>query len=363
MKLSDMLDVDNLARHVAEGNVAEVRHPTEPVRLYNYTQRCQFSGAWDHESKSARGLIVDDDDSVLARPFPKFHNLYEHGPDSNAGQINLTPPLRVFDKLDGSLGIAYRRPSDGTIAWATRGSFTSDQAQWASKWWADHHSTVALDPACTYLAEIIYPENRIVIDYGDRSGLVLLAALSVETGEHVAPLDGEDNCGWPGELVTVFSTAEHVGQVDPNRRPDSEGYVVLSADMRTRVKLKADEYMRLHKIITGVSNITVWDMLRNGDPLDTLYDKVPDEFAEWARSTVTELESAYDSTLAEARKVYASAAPLLPDRKAFAAEVVKSPLRSIVFALADDKDAAGLVWKSVKPTDRVLPYSDQEAAA
>lgn len=356
MNITDMLDTDNLARHVEAGTVAMVRHPSEPVRLYNYTQRCQFTGAWDNETKSARGLIVDDDGTVLARPFPKFHNLHEHGPDAAAGTIDLVPPMRVFDKVDGSLGIAFRRPSDGRIEWATRGSFTSDQAAWANGWWWHHGTDDLIPDGTTVLAEIIYPDNRIVVDYGGRECLTLLAVIDTATGTHIAPTSPGDAAWWPSDVVDVFDSVDDVAALDRNARPDAEGYVVLSGDGRTRVKLKADEYMRLHKILTGVSTVTVWDLLRAGDSLDVLYDKVPDEFATWANNTVAELTSAYDDALAAARAEFDAIAHLLDDRKAFAAEAVKSDNRALLFRMADDKSLAELVWRMVKP-ERHTPYA------
>ena len=38
-------------------------------------------------------------------------------------------------------------------------------------------------PGKTYLFEIIYPENRIVVDYGDYKGLVLIDVIDNETGK------------------------------------------------------------------------------------------------------------------------------------------------------------------------------------
>lgn len=349
--ISDILDTDNLARHIEARTVAKVDHPTEPVTLYNYTNRCQFDGAWDHESRTCRGLIVDSSGEVLARPFPKFHNLYEHGPDSAAGPIELVPPLRVFDKLDGSLGIAYRRPSDGRLAWSTRGSFTSAQAQWACEWWDTYYPGVEPLPGETWLAEIIYPDNRIVLDYGDRAELVLLATIENATG-----IQRDGDVFWPARHVEFFGNFAEIGMLDRNDRNDAEGYVVLSADGLTRVKLKADEYMRLHKILTGVSNVTIWNLLANGDPLGTLYDKVPDEFGAWVKATVADLTAQFDALLAEAADVYNEHRHLLDDRKAFAAEVVKHECRSIVFALADRKDDVAVrIWKQLKP-ERALPF-------
>jgi RNA ligase len=348
-RLTDMLDAENLARHVDAGTVALVRHPTEPLRLYNYTQRCQFTGAWDAESRACRGLIVADDDEIVARPFPKFHNLHEHGPDSAAGPLTLVPPLSVLDKLDGSLGIAYRRPSDGSLAWATRGSFMSEQAQWATAWWADHHYGDFPVDGTTWLAEIIYPANRIVLDYGDRAGLTLLATIDNATGEHIG------SSRWPDEFVDSFGVVDDIAALDRNDRPNAEGYVVLSGDRLTRVKLKADEYMRLHKILTGASSVTVWELLSNGDPLDVLYEKVPDEFAGWAQRMVDEITAAFNARHVEACDEYDRISHLLPDRKVFAAEAVKSEHRAVLFRLADGKDVAPLIWRDVKP-ERTMPY-------
>ena len=54
-------------------------------------------------------------------------------------RIESDAPVEVTDKMDGSLGILYRRP-DGVCAIATRGSFASDQALEANKIWSESYS-------------------------------------------------------------------------------------------------------------------------------------------------------------------------------------------------------------------------------
>jgi len=359
--ITDILDVDNLDRHVIAGTVRRVEHPTEPLVLFNYTQTCQFSGAWDNESRASRGLIVRRDGLVMARPFPKFHNLYEHGDESAAGPIRLVPPLTVFDKLDGSLGIAYKRPSDGRAAWATRGSFTSDQAIWATEWWGQQGYPFAEVDGVTLLAEIIYPANRIVVDYGNRSGLTLLAAIDNATGEQVGPFGGGFDW-WPGDQVECFGVTDDMSTVNANDRPNAEGYVILSGDRRTRVKIKGDEYMRLHKILTGISSVSVWDMLRNGDDLGVVRDGVPDEFAAWLESTVDGLNAKHAAIASDARQQFARMAMMAGDRKAFAAEAVKSTHRGLLFALLDGKPIDAAIWQAIRP-ERETPFVDQEPTA
>lgn len=360
MKASELLDLDLLAHHVAERNVNTQRHPSEPLTIHNYSQACQFRQAWDDVTRQCRGLILHDDGTVMARPFPKFHNLGEHGEGSHAGELELIAPLTVFDKLDGSLGVSYRR-EDGQIAWATRGSFVSEQAVWANNWWRDHGEP--LDLNLTYLTEIIYPENRIVLDYDGMATLVLLAIIDIESGEHLAPLANHWEIGWPGEVVRCYGSVDAIDLIDANDRPDTEGYVVLSGDRRTRVKVKADEYVRLHRILTGVSNRTIWDLLRTGQSLEELLDHVPDEFHDWLRNTVDELTSVYDSALKEAKEGHAATLAALgltevpPERRKDYAELAKKhPTPGLLFALLDGKPIADRIWKMVRP-ERAVPFT------
>jgi len=356
--LDDLFDTDLLAFHVDAGHIARTRHPTEPLTILNYTQRCQFEGAWDEVTRACRGLIVADNGEVVARPFPKFHNLHEHGAESAAGPIDLTPPLRVYDKLDGSLGIAYRRPSDGRVAWSTRGSFESEQALWATQWWDDHGAE--LTEGLTYLAEIIYPGNRIVVDYGDRSEPTLLAALDIATGRQV------EHPPWPGPVVESFPMVDDLAVIDRNARPQAEGYVVLAADGLTRVKLKGDEYMRLHKLLTGMTNRTVWELLSNGTSLDEMLERVPDEFAAWLNTTVADLTNEHAILAGQARADYDAIRAMHPAvldgqaRGDFARSIQNHPHRSLLFALLDGKPIDALVWKLIKP-ERALPYATEGA--
>ncbi|WP_206305564.1 phosphatase domain-containing protein [Actinacidiphila soli] len=74
-----------------------------------------------------------------------------------------------------------------------QGNFISEQPQWAQAV-LDGADLSGLDPELTYLAEAIYPENRIVVDHGQRKELVLLAAYRPADGTEeslsVAPRSG-----------------------------------------------------------------------------------------------------------------------------------------------------------------------------
>jgi T4 RNA ligase (RNA_lig_T4_1). len=92
--------------------------------VLNYTEEVQFNKRWDSITLASRGLILDTAGKIIARPLPKFFNMEELPSIPNE-------PYEVHEKLDGSLGILYWL--DGQPAIATRGSFTSWQAEEATK--------------------------------------------------------------------------------------------------------------------------------------------------------------------------------------------------------------------------------------
>jgi hypothetical protein len=65
--------------------------------------------------------------------------------------------------MDGSLGILFYYEDEWIMA--TRGSFTSDQAIKGLEIVKNNYFLDAFLREYAYLVEIIYPENRIVVDY------------------------------------------------------------------------------------------------------------------------------------------------------------------------------------------------------
>ena len=83
MKLDELLDSKELEQLVNDRLVGVQHHPSLPLRIFNYTQTAQFAQKWGGAIDFCRGLIVDDDNNIVARPFKKFH----------------TFRLRIFPKL------------------------------------------------------------------------------------------------------------------------------------------------------------------------------------------------------------------------------------------------------------------------
>lgn len=122
-----------------------------------------------------------------------------------------------------------------------------------------------------------------------------------------------------------------------------------------RAKAKGAEYLRLHKILTGVSAKTIWECLASGQGLTDILDHVPDEFYAWATKTADELRSTYAEVEAVAAARHSEIATL-PSRKHQAIAIADFEHKAVVFRLLDGKPHTELIWKHIKPAaDR--PYA------
>lgn len=249
-----------LSQLVEQGFVTTSDHPTFPLRIYKYSHKCVCEKYWNKYTLIARGLVLDiENKKVVAIPFPKFFNY-----DEVQGQTALfCSKFLATEKLDGSLGIIFSYNNQ----WigATAGSFISEQAQWANRWLQQRDLSV-LSPDNTYLAEIIYAENRIVVKY-DTEGLFLLSGytskgieLDRETLENIAK---DSDFG----ICKVYNYDDIRGMVEEAKELDHnhEGYVIRF-DNGCRIKIKGDPYCRLHRLISGVTPLNVWRDIRDKEP-------------------------------------------------------------------------------------------------
>lgn len=371
MLLSDYLNTNLLAKHVHDGFVRKQTHPSLPLDIYNYTEQAQFTATWDDVTRKCRALVVDEGTGkVVARGYEKFFNYSEH-----ANSKSYAPPLPkeafiAYEKVDGSLILLFY----AYHAWrvASRGSFTSDQARTAMAVLSSDYDWIDenLNRDFTYVTEIVYPENRIVVDYGDKVELVLHGIFNNKTLEEV-PLYEADPDAWEtlsfGRIVKTYPfnggiflldhLASGSNDIEGNfvRGVDAEGYVIRFQS-GVRCKVKFNDYVHLHKIITNCTEKSVWETLSSGGTLNDLYDGTPDEFRDWLNDTVTKLYGQYNEFIGVTTDYYnkvSSIVGLDPSRGEFARTVltgVPKPYQGGVFNLLDHKPLTELAWKSCKPT-------------
>lgn len=239
------------------------------LEMYTYSKRCVYEKRWNFFTEISRGIILDAaNDNVVATPFVKFWN-YGERPEIPA------LPFEVFGKEDGSLIVIWWH--DGKWRCSTKGSFTSDQAVAAQKF-ITYHAEQQLWRGCTYLAEYVGPSNRIVLQY-EKEELILLGGYTEHGSEFdYALLDMVAfNLGWRVATRHQFDSFAHLVATAPTLPATQEGFVVRFAN-GYRLKVKGDEYCRLHRCISNVTPLAIWEAMVAGADMEAMRRELPEEF-------------------------------------------------------------------------------------
>jgi RNA ligase len=262
--------------------------------------------------------------------------------------------------MDGSLGILFNY--EGEWVFATRGSFTSEQSVKGFEM-LQKYDYQKLHKDYTYLFEIIYNENRIVVKYLFED-LVLLGMINTETGYEV-DLHHEGNDmrlknlihNLEFKVVKQYDGIEDYTKLKQMVVDNAEGFVIRFSN-GDRMKIKGEEYLRLHKIMTNVSTTGIWEMLSNGDNVNELLKDVPDEFYKKIQNYVRDLKYNYVQISEMAGKLhdgfrygkYNDVDPE-PTKKEFAEFVFKQQkvLHPVMFAMWDKKKYDKIIWNILKP--------------
>jgi RNA ligase len=154
------------------------------------------------------------------------------------------------------------------------------------------------------------------------------------------------------KIVTLYKTwGEGYDLLKEEISNDKEGYVIRFKN-GFRMKIKGEEYKRLHRILTNISNRDIWEYLKDYKPFDEILDKVPDEFYDWVKNTADALVGKYEElekkSLIDFARIIKSCN--IDDRKCFALEALKCNNPSILFSMLDKKDYKDIIWKIIYPT-------------
>lgn len=355
------------------GLVERRHHDTFPLDLLCYSRKCVHENVWDKATSLCRGIIITrDTGEIVARPFTKFHNFGATMADDVLGHLGtdaFQKPV-VWEKMDGFMCTMYRWENKDYIA--SKGSFHSIHAKWATaqirKMFGDR---VPVADGKTLVFEGLHKDLRIVIDYKERQELVLLAVIDNETGAEYSPESLESvatelgfNTPLNFELTLEQARAASLG----DGKCDEEGYVLTwyrDGVPPFRLKMKFIEYLRLHRIVTGVSPKRVWEVLSTDQSIELqeyLNHSTP-WFAEFAKKWVRALRAEYDRLHGDAYTRFQCAQVMLKDysqcnwdnphdiRKAYAGyftNLENIEFSSILFAMLDGKDIAPVIWRMVR---------------
>lgn len=189
-------------------------------------------------------------------------------------------------------------------------------------------------------------QNRIVVNYGDYEGLILLSAFDTKSGIEISRTELEKlEEEW--ELVREYKTGDKDYTILKDMiSNDSEGFVIRFRD-GFRMKIKGEEYIRLHRIITNVSTRDVWEYLKENKPFDELLDKVPDEFYTWVKDTKESLENQFNEIKLKVEKEFRT----LINKKEYAEKIKDNPIKHLLFKRLDSysQEMDKIIWDMVYP--------------
>ena len=339
---------------VRNKRISGQRHPDYPYIIYKYSQQTTFTKDWDEITLASRGLVVNEETGeIVVRCFPKFFN-YSEGMNSAE---DLQGPFLVSEKLDGSLGLLYKAP-DGSYEITTAGGFQSDQAAHATAVYKEKYAgRWEPNPELSYHYEVIFEKNRIVVNYHGEDDIYLLGAVNKRTGVSV-PLN--ELSEWKWKKATVYDNFNSLQDVidAPDKGIDHEGYVVHFTNSDKRVKLKFAEYLKVHRIATGLNKRRIHELMSSGDSssLESFKASAPEEFLNYIETMQGEVQNEYNVKVSAITSFYDGLIKSLPkdvDQRTFAIKVqseVPKEFASQMFSLrATGQVNAKNVWKTTEP--------------
>lgn len=328
-----------------ENNIKVTEHPVHPLSILNYTPMSPKT-----KFRECRGLVVDTDNNVIARPFKRFFNWAETGNEEFTNFIKIEMKnfnlndFTAMSKEDGSLVILYH--FDGSWHTNTRNNFASalDTKLNAEITWFDaikkafkvdslsDLNKCNLDTDFTYLFELVGP-NKIIRMYPETQAYLLSAFHAKEDIE----MSNTELDKVASKLGVVRPEQRHFSGVDEihlhlnklsKTDPTFEGYVIRD-NSGSRFKIKSPSYFELHSL-WGNGEFTAKRLIpfilkNEGDELLTYFPEVKPRYDEYKEK----IESEYDNLKSIWKENWQ-----IKDQKEFALSILnKTDFHAILFSL------------------------------
>lgn len=288
-------DLNLLRQYTEKTNVCCEKHPDADLYLFGYYKDNgnEKPMIWDDISIHCRGLIVNGKGEVVEHPFPKFWT-YRQYLTQNAVLLSEDKTMeipkgkrRILEKVDGTMVTLYWMGEKPYLA--TQRSFTNIKALEATKILYEKYSHLfgRLDKRYTYIFEAIYPETKVLIDYGNKRDLVLIGMIDKN---HNKILELPD-IGFPTckDYTDLYGHITNFDELAALNLPNQEGFVIYFEN-DTMMKLKFPWYQEAHKLLDfhfnrdkafyrkscellrvlkkvplRISTMDIWHALKNGD--------------------------------------------------------------------------------------------------
>lgn len=324
------MDISVLNRYKQDGFLRCSKHPDLDLYIWNYTDLATIRNKWDDITMLCRGLVTNSHGVIIARAFSKFFNYNE----KNAYNPMHGEEYDILEKIDGSMILLFKYAD--TWHTCTRGSFKSEQCITAASMLSPSQLS-RLNEKNTYVFEIVYPKNRVVVNYGQRSELVYLATFCTDGTElDDSYLMKDINIPIVGIRETcVFKSKNDIEQLRNHNTINEEGYVLHFKKSHCRLKVKFFTYVELHKVVCGLNEKTIKEWFVKGHSLESKLEGLPDEVHDFVKEVWASLTTSFDHTLSIAKTEFQHYHD--DNRKEFIKHVKGHPMESIFIKLYDSK--------------------------
>jgi hypothetical protein len=338
LQVQEYLKKRSLLSLTEEYHVAAKRHSQFPnLILLKYDQ---IESPMDHPIvQECRGIILDETNNwrVVARPYDKFFNLGE----TNAAPIDWST-AQVLEKLDGTLITMYYYNEAWQIATSgtpdASGSVGALNKTFAVLFWEVWFNELHYDfpeekdQNITFMFELMTPWNKVVVQH--KESRIVLHGIRYNDGD-MQELNPVYAAKYNWKRVKTYPFAEGVTPQAVKESANElvgtvgEGFVVVD-HLFNRVKVKGEDYLRLHRMIDGMSQRKMLDIIRINEGSEFLT-----YFPEWTE-LYNELKNKYQGLVDSIAAVYTHRREI-ENQKDFALAVKDLPYSGALFAIRSGK--------------------------
>jgi len=307
------------------------KHPDADLYIYGYDNRKQGRIIWDNFNINMRGLIVDTEGEVQAMSFKKFFTFRNYlSPKlialSEGNSLRLPQEeYMITEKMDGTMGLLYWINDVPYIA--TQRSFKATNARRATEILHNKYSHLfdKFDRSKSYIFEVLFPESRVIVDYGDREDLILIGVMDRATGKEETHLHRDIGFPIAKDYTQEFGNIKKFDELKNLNISNMEGFVITYLESGLKIKIKFPWFDNAHDTMNDIieysnkvrkvrnqfykymninrnllSNFAIWEYLQSGISESRIFRRIPydyyfHDFDTWFNEQLQQLIKNFDT--------------------------------------------------------------------
>lgn len=278
----------------------------------------EFWDMYDGFYQECRSVVINiEKDELALTPFKKFRNLNECEENSTANitsKIKNAKCIEFSNKLDGSMQSARWYENKillaGSMALDANNSWRLKNGYEMLNQNIGYKQLITQNYNFTFIFEYISMKDAHVVNYTkEQEGMYLIGARNTSTGEELSYGEVLEFAKRYNILTTeVYDTSfeKIINTLDKYKSSEKEGFV-LNID-GYKVKIKCDDYVNIHRVLSAISSINL--IIKNiaDDTFDDMLSKIPQAYRDRVLK-VADVVFKYISNIDKEVNYYISNAP------------------------------------------------------